>query len=138
MLDSRTGDTMGKDRIIPLFAMILLIIGCLSSLYVYANTIHTPTIIINNQEFSYEQLLENTNPRTIDAFEGIALDDLITNSGITEPSRHEYTIIGADGYQKTVKWNHLQNGLLTPEGQVIFSNLAKAFRVRDVVIIKVI
>ena len=138
MFDSRTGDTMGKDRIIPLFAMILLIIGCLSSLYVYANTIHTPTITINNQEFSYEQLFENTKTRTIETSEGIALDDLINHSGVTEPSRHDYTIIGADGYQKTVKWNHLQNGLLTLEGQVIFSNLAKAFRVKDVVTIKVI
>ena len=138
MLDSRTGDTMGKDRIIPIFAMILILIGCLSSLYVYANTVDTHTITINDQELTYEQLFEKTNHRTIDTYEGIALDDLINKSGVTEPTHHDYTIIGADGYQKTVKWEHLQNGLLTPEGQVIFSNLAKTFRVRDVVTIKVI
>ena len=138
MLDFRTGDTMGKDRVIPLFAMILLLIGCLSSLYVYANTIDTHTITINNKVFTYAQLAVHTNTRIIESNEGFALDDLINNSGVTEPTHHEYVIIGADGYQKTVQWNHLQNGLLTPEGQVIFSDLAKAFRVMDVVMIKVI
>ena len=57
--------------------------------------------------------------------------------GIPEPENHEYTIIASDGYQKTVKWENMKNGLLTKEGQSIFSDLPKAFRVKDIVKIEV-
>jgi len=129
---------MGKERTLPLFAITLLLIGSLATLYVHANTTHTQTITINNQEFSYEQIQTNNEPRTIDTYTGIALDDFIQKSGVTEPSTHDYLIIGSDGYQKTVQWIHLTTGLLTPDGEVIFSDLPKAFRVKNVIQIKVI
>lgn len=129
---------MGKERILPLFAIALLLTGCIASLYVYATTSNTQSISINNLEYSYEQIFTNTQPRIIDIYNGIALDDFIIKAGITDPTTHDYLIIGSDGYQKTVQWDHLINGLLTPEGEVIFSNLAKAFRVKNVVQIKVI
>jgi hypothetical protein len=129
---------MGKQRTLPLFAITLLLLGSLATLYVHANTTHTQTITINNQEFSYEQIQTNTKPRTIDTYTGIALDDFIQKSGITKPPTHNYLIIGSDGYQKTVQWTHLTTGLLTPEGEVIFSTLPKAFRVKNVIQIEVI
>ena len=129
---------MGKERILPLFAIALLLTGCIATLYVYATTSNTQSISINNSEYSYEQIITNTQPRIIDIYSGIALDDFIIKAGITDPTTHDYLIIGSDGYQKTVQWDHLTNGLLTPEGEVIFSNLAKAFRVKNVVQIKVI
>ena len=128
---------MGKERTLPLFAITLLLIGSLATLYVHANTTHTQTITINNQEYSYEHIQTNTDPRTIDTYTGIALDDFIQKTGIPEPSTHDYLIIGSDGYQKTVQWTHLTTGLLTPEGEVIFSELPKAFRVKNVIQIEV-
>ena len=129
---------MGKERILPLFAIALLLTGCIATLYVYATTSNTQSISINNSEYSYEQIITNTQPRIIDIYSGIALDDFIIKAGITDPTTHDYLIIGSDGYQKTVQWDHLTNGLLTPKGEAIFSNLAKAFRVKNVVQIKVI
>jgi hypothetical protein len=129
---------MGNERILPLIAIALLITGCISSLYVYANTIDTQTITINNQEYTYNFIQSNTQPRTIETFTGIALDDFIIQTGLNEPSKHNYTLIGSDGYQKTINWDHLTNGLLTAEGEAIFSNLPKAFRIRNIVEIKVI
>ena len=129
---------MGKERLLPLLAIGLLLIGSTATLYVHANTTNAQSISINNQEYSYEQIQKNTQPRTIDTYTGIALDDLIQKAGIEQPDTHDYLIIGSDGYQKTVQWNHLTSGLLTPEGEVIFSDLPKAFRVKNVNQIKVI
>ncbi|MEE9441020.1 MAG: hypothetical protein V3V27_03710, partial [Candidatus Thermoplasmatota archaeon] len=70
-------------------------------------------------------------------FSGIALDDLMLKTGVSNPEKHEYTIIASDGYQKTVKWENMKNGILTEEGQSIFSDLAKAFRIKDIVKIEV-
>ena len=71
-------------------------------------------------------------------FSGIALDDIIIKSGVSSPENHEYTIIGADAYQKTVTWEDMKNGMLTEDNQVVFSDLPQAFNVRDVVEIKII
>ena len=105
------------------------------------NTSYDPIsrlITINNQEYTYDFIQSNIQPRTIETFTGISLDDFIIKTGINEPSKHDYILIGSDGYQKTINWDHLTNGLLTPEGEAIFSNLPKAFRVKNIVEIKVI
>jgi hypothetical protein len=66
------------------------------------------------------------------------LDDLIIKMGVGSPKFKKYTFVGKDGYQKTVGWENLENGVLTYEKMVVFSDLPKAFRVKDVVNIKVI
>jgi hypothetical protein len=58
-------------------------------------------------------------------------------TGIGNPEQHTYTLKGADGYEKTVTWENLKNGLLTKDRESIFSDLPKAFRVKDIVIIEV-
>jgi hypothetical protein len=129
---------MGNERTLPLFAITLLLIGSIATLYVHANTTTTQTITINNQEYTYEHIQTTTEPRTIDTYTGIALDDFIHKIGISKPATHDYVILGSDGYQKTVQWTHLTSGLLTPDGEVIFTDLPKAFRVKNVFQIKVI
>ncbi|MBU0496490.1 MAG: hypothetical protein KKG04_00860 [Candidatus Thermoplasmatota archaeon] len=128
---------MGKERIIPLLALTFLLLSSEATLYVYATTTNATTITINAQTYTYDQIFTLAEPRTIDDFQGIALDDLIKKTGPINPETYTYTINGADGYQKTVKWENLQQGLLTIEGQVIFADLPKAFRVRDVIQIEV-
>jgi hypothetical protein len=53
-------------------------------------------------------------------------------------SCHTYRIIGEDGYSQTVTWENMQNGLLTHEKKVVFSDLPKAFNVKNVVEIEVL
>ena len=128
---------MGKEKLIPILAVAVLFIGSLSSIYVYATQINSEYIDINGQEYTVDQLFFIGEERTFETFSGIALDTLMMKIGIPEPEKHEYTIIASDGYQKTVKWENMKNGLLTEEGQSIFSDLPKAFRIKDIVKIEV-
>jgi len=128
---------MGKEKLIPIIAVAVLFIGSLSSIYVYATQITSEHIDINGQEYTVDQLFFIGEERNIETFSGIALDTLMMKIGIPEPEKHEYTIIASDGYQKTVKWENMKNGILTEEGQSIFSDLAKAFRIIDIVKIEV-
>ncbi len=128
---------MGKEKLIPILAVAVLFIGSLSSIYVYATQINSEYIDINGQEYTVDQLFFIGEERTIETFSGIALDTLMMKIGIPEPEKHEYTIIASDGYQKTVKWENMKNGILTEEGQSIFSDLPKAFRIKDIVKIEV-
>ena len=132
---------MGQEKLITILAVAVLFIGSLSSVYVYATQINSGYIDINSQEYTIDQLFFMGKQETIESnselFSGIALDDLILKTGVSNPEDHEYTIISSDGYQKTVKWENMKNGILTEEGQSIFSDLAKAFRIKDIVKIEV-
>jgi len=134
--------TISKGRIIPLIAICVLLIGSFSSIYVFAvNTDYTTNqdVIINDEEFSLEYLFSNTPQRTFDSMNvsGVALDAIINSININCPSCHSYKIIGKDGYSQTVTWENMQNGLLTYEKKVVFSDLPKAFNVKDLVEIEV-
>ena len=131
---------MGKKKFIPAIALIILLLGSVSSIYVYATQANESTISINGQQYTIDQLFFIAEPQSFDSlnFSGIALDDLVLKTGIGCPDCHKYTVIGADGYQKTVDWEDMQNGLLTHEKMVVFSDLPKAFRVKNIVKIEVI
>ena len=136
--------TISKERIIPLIAICVLLMGSFSSIYVFAVDTDYATnqdvVIINDEEFSLENLFSNTLSRNFDSMNvsGIALDNIITSININCPSCHSYKIIGKDGYSQTVTWENMQNGLLTNEKKVVFSDLPKAFNVKDVVEIEVL
>ena len=132
--------SLGKDKLMPLLAILVLLIGIISSLYVHVTQQELGgTIKIGNEVFTFEQLLQMCEQKELDeiGYSGIALDDILLKAGVSSPENHEYTIAGADGYQKTVTWENLRNGLLTEEKTVIFSDLPKIFRVRDVVEIEI-
>lgn len=135
---------MGKEKLIPILALIVLLIGSGSTVYVYATQpvikVDLDNITIYNKEYTIEELFSTVEPRVFDSmnFSGIALDDLIIKAGVECPSCNSYTITGEDGYQKTVTWENMRNGLLTADKMTVFSDLPKAFRVRDVVEIGVI
>ena len=129
---------MGKQKLILIFALIVLLVGSLSSIYVYATTVNSEYINVNDRDYTIDQLLFIGEERTIEIYTDIALDDLIVKIGFSNPGKHEYTIIAADAYQKTVKWENMKNGLLTKNRESIFSDLPKSFRVRYIVKIEVI
>ena len=130
---------MGKDRLLPILALILLFIASSSSLYVYASQTTTDTLQVNGQQYTINQLFSLAKPRAFNdsQYTGIALDDLMLKTGVSNPEQHTYTLKGADGYEKTVTWKNMINGLLTKDRESIFSDLPKAFRVKDVVTIEV-
>jgi len=128
---------MGKEKLIPIFALIVIIMGGLSSIYVYATTAESDYITINNTKYTIDQLFFIGEERTIDDYSGIAFDVVIFKISVSNPKTREYTLIASDGYQKTVKWENMENGLLTEEGQSIFSDLPKAFWVKDIIKIEV-
>ena len=129
---------MGKEKLLPIVALMIVLIGAGSTAYVYATTVDTEFINVNNQEYTIDQLLFIGKERTLETFSGVALDDLMIKIGVPNPVEHEYTITAADSYQKTVNWENMKNGLLTKDRVSIFSDLPKSFRVRDVVKIEVI
>ena len=136
--------TLSKERIIPIIAICTLLIGSFSSIYVYAiNSDYESNedfIVINNEEYLLEYLFSNIVIRNLDSINasGIALDNIITSININCPSCNSYKIIGKDGYSQTVTWENMQNGVLTNGKKVVFSDLPKAFNVKDVVEIEVI
>jgi hypothetical protein len=130
---------MGKDRLLPILALTFLFIASSSSLYVYATQTTTDTLLLNGQHYTIDQLFSLAKPRAFNdsQYIGIALDDLMLKTGVSNPEQHTYTLKGADGYEKTVTWENLKNGLLTKDRESIFSDLPKAFRVKDIVTIEV-
>lgn len=130
---------MGKDRLLPIFALFILLTASASSLYVYATTTTTTTVLINGQQYTIDQLFSFTKPRSLNdsQYSGIALDDLMVKTGISYPDQHTYTLKGADGYEKTATWENMKNGVLTKDRTSIFSDLPKAFQVKDIVTIEV-
>ena len=130
---------MGKDRLLPIFALLILLIGSVSSIYVYATQATTDTLLVNRQHYTMDQLFSLTKPRTFNEsqYSGIALDDLMLKTGVSQPEQHTYTLKGIDGYEKTVTWENMKNGLLTKESESVFSDLPKAFRVKDIITIEV-
>jgi len=137
---------MGKEKLIPIFAMIVLLIGTISSIYVHATQTDTDEdtdiITINGQEYTLEHLFSVIKPRTVETEDGeksgIALDELIIYVGVGCPACHEYAIKEKGPYQQTVAWENMQNGILTDYGIVYFPNLAHAFWVYNVGSIEVI
>jgi hypothetical protein len=136
--------TESKERIIPIIAICVLLIGSFTSIYVYAlnsnNNANNDFITINDEEYLLEYLFSSIIIRNLDSVNasGIALDNIITSINVDCPSCNSYKIIGKDGYSQTVTWENMQNGVLTSELKVVFSDLPKAFNVKDVVEIEVI
>jgi len=132
---------MGKEKLLPIFALLVLLVACTSSVYVYATSTNSPTISINGARYTIDQVFRIGTQKSFEVdgvtYSGVGLDDFIKKTGVTAPENHEYTLIGADGYQKTVKWENMKNGLITKEKNSVFSDLPKAFRVKDLVAIEV-
>jgi len=137
---------MGKEKIIPVLALVIILIGSISTVYVNAireddsvENADTDTITIYNNQYTIEQIFSMAETRNFEDlnFSGVALDDLIIEIGVECPECYTYTIIAEDGYQKTVNWENMQNGIITIDKMTVFTDLPKAYRVKDVVEIEV-
>jgi hypothetical protein len=132
---------MGKEKLLPVFAIIIILIACFSALYVHAVEVDSEKIKINNQDFTINEFFSIADKRTIITDEGektgVALDDLILKTGSLCSSCNTYTFKAKDGYQQTVTWDYLEKGVLTKENRIYFSDTPHSFWVRDIVEIEV-
>jgi len=132
---------MGKEKIIPVFAMILLLIGIFSAIYVHANQINKDTININGDEYTINQIFSIAKTKTIETDKGektgASLEDLMSKVGVSCSSCSKYTFKAKDGYQQTVDYKTLKTGILTENKRVYFPNTAHALWVQDVIEIEV-
>lgn len=132
---------MGKDKLIPIFAIIVLLIGISSAIYVHATQINKDTITINGEEYTIDEIfiLAETKTITTDDGEktGASLEELMTKVGVSCTSCSQYTFKAKDGYQQTVDYEILKTGILTKNKIVFFPNTAHTLWVRDIVEIEV-
>ena len=133
---------MGKATIILITgAVLVLLLGGYSTLYVAQHTTQATTgiITVNHHTYTLTQLFTHVHLRNFTDLNasGIALDALITYTNVSNPDTHQYVISASDGYQKTVTWDNLQHGLLTNTSRTYFTDLPKAFYVFGVVSIEV-
>jgi len=118
---------------------IIILIGSFSVLaYTSMNEKDTDTLTVNGQEYSWDEVFRDFETRKLDGKEGVLLSDLVNDTGLEEPGNHEYRIVGADGYAKTVKWKDMENGIIMEDKECYFPELPKQFYVKDVVEIEVI
>ena len=139
---------MGRKKSLPLFAMIVLLIAISASLYVHAFQVSPDTtnqqyaIVIDETMYTINELSLLGSERTITIDEGeetgLALDSIIQATNLQDPKLYSYVIKAIDGYQQTVRWEDMQQGILTLSARVMFPHLAHVFWVRDVISIEVV
>jgi len=141
--------TSGKEKIIPILAMAVLVIGIISTIYVNANENNQrpagALIIINENQYSFNELNEifqNITIKTDDGNKiGIPLEKIIPFSEVKCPSCNSYTFKASDSYQQTAFWKDVKTGVLTYDEEynirVYFSNLAHTFWVYNLIEIEV-
>ena len=135
-----------KGNTLMLVASFLLLVSIASNLYVggVENSVSTGCIDVNGVKVCFIELYEKIGTITIhnsvtnESYTGVPLHSIIQFAGVNEPEKHSYTIIGADGYRKTVSWDDMKGGVLIENSRVAFENLPKTFMVKNVVKIEVV
>jgi hypothetical protein len=119
---------------------VVILIGSFSALAINTlNQKESEKFNINGKEYEWDTLYDDFDTVVVQEFEGVPLTILIEDAEVEEPSTHQYKIVGADGYFKTVTWRDMESGILTlEEKKVVFETKAKAYWVRDVVEIQVV
>ena len=119
---------------------LIILVGSFSAFaYNTLNQKESDKFMVNGKEYEYEILYEDFQTLEVQGIEGVSLSVLINDAGIENPPSHDYKIIGADGYFKTVTWRDMETGILTlDEKKVVFETKAKAYWIRDVIEIEVV
>ena len=139
--NEKKGPLSGSRTNIFLGVMAMMILfGTLGALvYNAMNTQSTDVLTVNGKEYDWNTICDEFDLTRVDGHEGVLLIDVLIDSGVKDPEGKNFRFIGADGYQKEVPWEDVQNGVLDrEEKKAILPNLAKAFWVRDLVEIQVV
>jgi len=133
MVKQGKGEVKGKKRFLILLAVILIFIGVGSTLYItlFKGTEKTEGLLVGETEFSLNELFSTSELITVKEYQGVALAEVINKAGIKNPEVQEYTIIAEDGYQKTVEWESIKEGIFTREKRVVFPDLPQQYWIKN-------
>ncbi len=131
---------MSMDRRLGIIAVLVLVFSLSALVYGILNMREAgDTVTINGVDYEWRGLEENFTVVKLNGHRGVMLSDLINDTGLEDPESHQYAIVGADGYRKTVDWNDMLNGVLKIDGkEVYFTTRVKQYFVRDIVEIEVV
>ncbi len=93
----------------------------------------------NGQDFSWEELSEDLETKTVDGKEGLGLSDILNKTSFgdeLDDDKNEtlFTIMAEDGWQKNVSWVDMMRGILLEEDSMThFPHLTSAYKVKYVV-----
>ena len=121
-------------------AVVLLSLGIGSRIYLYVShpSKEGETILVANEKLFLDRLFKTVESETIEEYRGVPLETVIIQAGIKAPEQHTYVLSAADGYQKTVAWEDLRQGLLLREGRVVLPSLPKQYWIKNLARIEVI
>lgn len=133
MVKQGKGEVKGKKRFLILLAVILVVIGVGSTLYItlFKGTEKTEVLLVGETEFSLNELFGTSDLITVGEYQGVALAEVINKAGIKNPEAQEYTIIAEDEYQKTVEWESIKEGIFTREKRVVFPDLPQQYWIKN-------
>ena len=135
------------EKVVIILAIFLLSMSFASGVYLQQIEQNTKDILeqdfieIDNIPFSLETIFLQCPLKTYATAEGnytgVLISCIINVSGINNPNIHDYSIIGGDGYTKTVSWDDTKNGILTDTRYTVFPHLSRAYWIHKVVRIEV-
>jgi len=133
------GKAEEKQRFIIFLAIILVAIGVVSTLYLtlFRGSEKAEGLFIGETEFSLNELFDTLDLIVVEEYQGVSLAELINKAEIQNPEEKKYTVAAEDGYQKTVEWKSMQEGVLTREKRVIFPDLPKQYWMKNIAKIEV-
>ena len=136
-----------EENIVVILAIFLLSMGLASGVYLQQIKLNSETMLeedsieIDGTSFSIDTIFSHCPLETYATddgnYTGVLLSHVINFSGITNPNIYGYSIIGADGYKKTVSWDDMKNGILTDTRYTVFIDLPRAYWIHNVVGIEV-
>ncbi len=133
------GKAEEKQRFIIFLAIILVAIGVVSTLYLtlFRGSEKAEGLFIGETEFSLNELFDTLDLIVVEEYQGVSLAELINKAEIQNPEEKKYTVAAEDGYQKTVEWKSIQEGVLTREKRVVFPDLPKQYWMKNIAKIEV-
>ncbi len=124
---------------IALAVVVVIIIGIVYVVIPDGDTIDTgDTVEFDGQDYSWDDLAEDLETKTVDGKEGLALSDILNLTAFgdeLDDDKNEtlFTIIAEDGWQKNVSWNDMMQGILLEENTATyFPHLPGAYKIRDI------
>lgn len=136
-------DIKRLNLVLGVVAAVILIFSCAAFAYTLVPQGDASKVVVNGMYFSWDDISEDYEVVAFEAgdleFEGVALGQIIIDSGIEDYTDHDYKFVGADGYEKDVGWEDVESAYLVLEDKkVVFPGQTKSFWVRDLITIDVV
>ena len=135
------------EKVVLGLAIFLLFTGFTSGLYLQnieqenSKILQGAFIQVGESQLSIDSIFSDCPNITYSTdrgtYTGVLLSCIINFSGIIYPESHQYCIVGADGYTKTVSWSDMNRGILTDSMYTVFLDLPRAYWIHDVIKLEV-